>query len=110
MYSLDSVRDDAYEAIENLDRANVWTWEEQREFFIRHRDEFGDLFELALLRARLAFPKYGDNIFHLTDDELQTMEDEEDADRLVYKVVKKYKEEMESYRVIDSYRQKNKRR
>jgi hypothetical protein len=106
MYSLDSVRDDAYEVIDNLDKEYIWTWDEQREFLIRHRDEFGDLFELALLRFKLAFPKHGDNIFHLTDAELQAMEDEEDADKLVYGTVRKYKEEMASYRVIDRYKRR----
>jgi hypothetical protein len=93
-YHLDKTYEVAKEGVERRGRSRHIDKSEQRSFFLRHANEMGELYELIMVRAMMGYDKFGDLIFHMTDEELETMKKEELADAKVYDLAQKYRHEL----------------
>ena len=92
-YKLNETYEKAREEARSLRRRDI-PWEEQEEFFTRHRSLFGSFFSMALARAKLAYPKYQDNVFWYPMKSLVLMMQEEVADAMIYLCVLLYGREL----------------
>jgi hypothetical protein len=80
-YELDKWNTD-YRADAEKRRTRDIPWQEQEDLFLRHKYFFGDSFDFCLERFKLAYPKYKDTMFWMTDDEIRFLLSEEQADVL----------------------------